>query len=414
MRRLLAAAAAAGLAACVTAPAQAPRPAQRPESPLVQGNDAQLLVDGPQTHGSMFAAMERARDHINLETYILEGGEVGERAARIIEAKVKQGVKVNVLYDGVGSIATPKEYFQRLKDAGAALCEFNPVNPAKAKRGWDINNRNHRKITVVDGQVAFTGGINISSTYSSGSRSRRPPSEVKRGEKVQKGWRDTDVKAEGPVVARFQHLFLDAWTLEKCPPLPQAKYFPRLPPRGKMPMRVVSADPDSGKSEMYGALLSAIRDAKKRAWLTIGYFVPDPESIRTLEEAARRGIDVRLVLPGVSDFWAPVAAGRSHYGELLAAGVKIYEWRETVMHAKTAVVDDAWASVGSTNLDWRSIVHNYEADLIVYDPDFTESLARRFQADVKESVEIRADQWADRGVVERAKEWLARRWEYFL
>lgn len=406
-------AAVVALAACA-APSAIPARAPAAPEPIIQGNDARLLIDGPQTHGAMFGAMERARDHINLETYILEGGEIGRRVLRIVAEKVRQGVKVNILYDGVGSISTPKEYFEQLKAAGAALCDFNPVNPAKAKRGWDINNRNHRKITVVDGKVAFTGGINISSTYSSGSRSARPPQAVKAGEKTDRGWRDTDVEAEGPVVARFQHLFLDAWAGEKCPPIAGARYFPHLKPQGNMPMRVVSADPEAGTSEMYHALLEEIGKAKQRVWLTIGYFVPDPSTVQALVAAAQRGVDVRLVLPGVSDFWAPVYAGRSHYAELLAAGIKIYEWRQAVMHAKTAVIDSSWASVGSTNLDWRSIVHNYEADLIVYDPGFSRALARRFEADTRASVEITAETWSHRGLVQRTKEWLARCWEYFL
>jgi len=413
VRRAAALAAAAVLAACAATRAPTPQQTAR-EEPLVYGNEARLLIDGPQTHGAMFAAMEKARDHINLETYILEGGEIGDRLAKVVEAKVRQGVKVNILYDSIGSISTPKEYFERLKDAGAALCEFNPVNPAKASGKLELNNRNHRKITVVDGRVAFTGGINISSAYSSGSRSRRPPSEVKPGEKSDHGWRDTHVQAEGPVVARFQRIFLDGWALEDCGPIAGADYYPKLAPRGSKPMKVVSADPQSGKSQMYGALLSAMNNARHRIWLTMGYFVPDPESLQALEDAARRGVDVRLVLPGFSDFWAPVDAGRSRYEALLDAGVKIYEWRESLMHAKTAVIDSVWASVGSTNLDWRSIVHNYEADLLVFDERFAAELERRFREDARSSAEIKPEEWKKRGAVQRMKEWVARRWEYFL
>jgi cardiolipin synthase len=179
-------------------------------------------------------------------------------------------------------------------------------------------------------------------------------------------------------------------------------------------MRVVSADPETGKSEMYAELLSAIHNARERVWLTIGYFVPDPDSVQALVAAARRGVDVRLVLPGFSDFWAPVYAGRSHYDELLAAGVHIFEWRQALMHAKTAVIDSAWSSVGSTNLDWRSIVHNYEADLVVYDAGFAGALERRFRLDEQASVEIQPGAWRERGAAERVKEWAARRWEYFL
>ena len=154
----------------------------RPATPIVPGNDAQLLIDGPRSHAAMFNAMEQARDHINLETYILEAGEIGERLARVLERKIAQGVRVNILYDSVGSIATPRAYFEGLRKLGAKVCEFNPVNPVKAAAGWQLNNRNHRKILVVDGRTAFTGGINISSAYSAGSRSNRLPQQVKPGE----------------------------------------------------------------------------------------------------------------------------------------------------------------------------------------------------------------------------------------
>ena len=390
----------------------------RPATPIVPGNDAQLLIDGPRTHAAMFAAMEQARDHINLETYILEAGEIGERLARVLEEKIAQGVKVNILYDSVGSIATPRSYFDALRKLGAKVCEFNPVNPVKAAAGWQLNNRNHRKILVVDGRTAFTGGINISSAYSAGSRSNRLPQQVKPGEDSARGWRDTHVRARGPIVARFQRLFLDGWALEDCGPAPDANYYPKLEAAGEKAMRVVSSDPGSEKSaeksEMYGALLSTIGRAKHRVWLTFGYFVPDPLTRQALIDAARRGVDVRLVLPGFSDFWAPIYAGRSSYSDLLDAKVRIYEWHEALMHAKTAVIDSEWSSVGSTNLDWRSFVHNYEADLVVYDASFARELERLFGMDVEASVEVKPEQWKRRGALERMKEWFARRWEFLL
>jgi len=390
------------------------RAAAAEQTPVSQGNRATMLIDGPKTHRAMFDAMAQARNHINLETYILEAGEIGEELARIVQAKAREGIRVNILYDSVGSLATPKEYFERLRETGAAVCEFNPVNPAKAEKGWHINNRDHRKILVVDGRVAFTGGINISSTYSAGSRSNRPPQDVKPGEESPRGWRDTQVRVEGPAVARFQRLFLDAWAQQACGRIADARYYPELPPRGDIAMRVLSSEPGADKSEMYAALLTAIGKATRRVWLTFGYFVPDPLTRESLITAAQRGVDVRLVLPGFSDFWAPVYAGRSHYEDLLAGGVRIFEWRESLMHAKTAVIDSEWASIGSTNLDWRSFVHNYEADLVVLDAGFAREMERRFMLDVKASVEIKAQDWERRGALERLKEWFARQWEYLL
>jgi cardiolipin synthase A/B len=355
----------------------------------------------------MFDAMSGARDHINIHTYILDDGEVGDKLAELLAAKVKQGVKVHLMYDSMGSIKTSKDYFQKLRQAGIAVCEFNPV-----KRLQRVNNRNHRKITVVDGRVAFTGGVNISQTYSSSSRRARAGQDQETDRKS--GWRDTHVVAEGPVVAQFQRVFLDDWALQDCGAWGEARFFPPSEGRGALAMRVVRSDPGRQTSEMYRELITKIAGAKSRVWLTFGYFVPDPQTKQALIDAARRGVDVQLVLPGFSDFWAPVYAGRSHYEELLEAGVRLYEWHDALMHAKSAVIDGEWSSVGSTNLDWRSFVHNYEADLIVHDAGFARQLERRFQRDVAASVPVERGAWARRPAREKFKEWLARQWEYLL
>jgi len=356
----------------------------------------------------MRAAIAAARDHINLETYILEEGEVANRFAALLEKKAAEGVKVSVLYDAVGSLKTDADYFERLEKAGIEVCAFNPVRDVHK-----VNNRDHRKILVVDGRVAFTGGVNVSEAYASSSFTTRRRAESDK-EKAKQGWRDTQVRAEGPVAAQFQRAFLDAWMLQDCGPAAEARYFPPLAPRGKSRARLVKADPQAGESEMYGELLKTIGKAERRVWLAFGYFVPDPRTKQALLDAARRGVDVRLMLPGFSDFWAPVYAGRSHYAELLAAGVRIYEWREALMHAKTAVIDSRWSSVGSTNLDWRSFVHNYEADLVVEDADFARELERRFQLDLEAATPIDAEAWRNRGVRSRVKEWVARQWQYIL
>jgi cardiolipin synthase len=312
------------------------------DAPLVRGNEGRLLVDGPATHRAMFEAIGRARDHVNLQTYILEAEGPGERLAELLIRKRGQGVTVNVLYDSVGSMRTPKEFFERLRAAGIAVCEFNPVNPLKSPpKGWQINNRDHRKILVVDGRVAFTGGINISGVYSAGSfgSGRRAPSR-------EEGWRDTHVATRGPIVADFQRVFLDAWQRQRCDGPGRAAYFPPAAERGDWTMQLVTGDPEAGESQTYVALHAAMAQAERRIWLTYGYFAPDEATITALTDAAGRGVDVRLVLPGFSDFWAPFYAGRSHYAGLLDAGVRIYERRDALLHAKTAVIDGVWSSVG--------------------------------------------------------------------
>ncbi|HLO61667.1 MAG TPA: phospholipase D-like domain-containing protein, partial [Azonexus sp.] len=216
------------------------------------------------------------------------------------------------------------------------------------------------------------------------------------------------------VVGQFQSLFDTTWQSQNCPPggLPEVPH--PAANSGGMAVQLVAADPLAERSELYVALLAAIAHARHRIWLTYGYFVPDQRIVDALAAAARRGVDVRLVLPTISDFWAPFYAGRAHYAALLAGGVRIFEYRNALLHAKTATVDGVWSSVGSTNLDWRSFVHNYEADLLVLDSDFANEMEDLFAADQAASQEITADAWARRSVTDRLREWLAQRWEYLL
>lgn len=380
------------------------------ERPLLVGNRSHLLIDGPATHEAMFEAIGSARESIDLETYILEAGDLGERLAELLIERRRRGVDVRVLYDSLGSRTTPDEYFERLRGADIAVCEFNPIKPEEGKPRLSIHNRDHRKILVVDQRVAFTGGINISGVYSSGSfgGSARTASE-------ETGWRDTHIRLAGPVVGEFSRLFEDAWQAQSC-----AAGKPRLrrvaaPARaGDEIMRVIAQDPQAKRNEVYVEMLSALSHAEQRAWLTFGYFVPDPQTVMALKEAAQRGIDVRLVVPSKSDVWLTLYAGRSHYSELLESGVRIFERRDAVLHAKTAVIDSVWSTVGTSNLDWRSFVHNFEVNVVILGVQLARELEALFERDLAASDEITAQAWADRGVGSRLKEWFSRMWAYYL
>lgn len=186
-------------------------------SPLVAGNKVSLLIDGPATYASMFAAIREARDHVNMETYIFEDDDAGKQFADLLIDRQKHGVQVNLMYDSVGTLGTPREFFQPLIDAGIRVLEFNPVNPAQARKGWEVNQRDHRKLLIVDGKTAFVGGINISSVYSSGSFRKRKPKDEDNPNKVP--WRDTQVRMDGPVVAEFQKMFIDTWQKQHGPEL---------------------------------------------------------------------------------------------------------------------------------------------------------------------------------------------------
>jgi cardiolipin synthase len=388
-------------------------------SPLTVGNQATLLQDGPATYAAMFAAIEAARDHINLETYILDDDEVGNRFADALIAKQRKGVQVNIIHDSVGTLRTPDAFFKRLTDAGIKVLEFNPVNPASARKGWEINQRDHRKLLVVDGKVAFLGGINISSVYSSGSFSSggsgrssgsQPPTAGKDG----KAWRDTHIRLQGPVVAEYQRLFMSTWHKQKGPPLATKNYFPPQQSAGPLVIRAIGSSPDEPFALIYATLLSAIGAAETSVDITMAYFAPDPQFLLALEAAAQRGVDVKLILPSQTDSWLIFHAGRRSYDRLLKAGVKIYERRGVILHSKTALVDGVWATVGSTNLDWRSFLHNDELNAVVLGAEFGQQMRTMFERDLAESEHITLEAWRDRPFKFRVKETLAGVWEYWL
>ena len=380
------------------------------DSPLVIGNKAVLLEDGPATYEAMFAALRKASRHINLETYIFEDDEIGRKFSRLLLEKQAQGVQVNLMYDSVGSLKTPKAFFDELRKGGIEVVEFNPINPLAAKKGWQINNRDHRKLLIVDGHTAFLGGINISSVYSSGSSVVSSSSD----KGTAGGWRDTHIQLEGPVVAEIQKIFIESWSKQKGKPLTADHYFPPLSARGNEIVRAIGSTPDNPPSLIYLTLISAITSAEKQVYLTNAYFVPDPQLLRALTEAAQRGVDVRLILPSQTDFWAVFHAGRSHYSELLQSGVRIYERRGSLLHSKTAVIDGVWSSVGSTNLDWRSFLHNDELDAVILSREFARQMLAMFERDLAASNAIDPEQWKRRPLHFRLQELGARLWEYWL
>ena len=380
------------------------------DSPLVAGNQVRLLQDGPSTYQAMFTAIAAAHDHINMETYILEDDEVGQRFAEALIAKQREGVQVNLISDGVGSIGTPAAYFDRLREAGIQLLVFNPVNPLTAKVGWDVNQRDHRKLLIVDGRTAFLGGINISSVYSGGSFSQH--SKDRPGGKLP--WRDTDLQIDGPVVAELQKLFIETWDKQKGAPLAPRQYYPPLAGQGTEVVHAIGGSPDEPYSLIYATLISAIDSAEKEVLLTNAYFVPDPQLIASLKGAVGRGVEVKIVLPAATDSALVFHASRSYYDELLRGGVKIYERQNALLHAKTALVDGVWSTVGSTNLDWRSFLHNQEINAVVLGAEFGQRMRAAFDADLAASTSISLEQWSARSPIERVKEAFGRLWQYWL
>lgn len=384
-------------------------------SPLVLDNKLTLLQNGPATYQAMFAAIRAARDHINMETFIFNDDEIGRQFADLLLEKQAAGVQVNLIYDSVGALTTPAAFYARLRDGGVRVLEFNPLNPLAGNRAaWLPNNRDHRKLLIVDGRVAFTGGINISDTYSSAPSRRRRGKTHAASSDASAGWRDTHIQMEGPVVAEFQKLFMDTWARQKGEPLAARNYFPELKPAGEEIVRAIGSTSEDPRSLIYLTLLSAISHAESQVHLTIAYFAPDPQLLEALTDAARRGVDVTLVLPGQSDSWAIFHLGRSYYTDLLRGGVKIYERRGTVAHAKTACIDGVWSTIGSTNLDWRSFLHNDEINAVILGRGFAAQMEAMFVGDIKESSPVELKSWRHRSLALRIRERLARIGAYWL
>ncbi len=370
-------------------------------APLTAGNKVTLLIDGPATYGAMFQAMEDARDHINLETYIFDDDETGRRFSDLMLKKQAERVQVNLIYDSVGSNRTPAPFFRRLRDAGIQVVSFSPIKPREIQESGRLAHADHRKILIVDGKVAFTGGINISGVYSSSFSVEKPDGTRS------VPWRDTDVMIEGPAVAEFQKLLLDMWQRQKGTAPPDRNFFPKPKTEGKTLVRVVGSSPGESHRLTYVLYLSAITFAENTLHLTIAYFVPDEETVKALCEAAGRGVEVKIVLPGITDSSIALYAGRHFYSRLLKSGVKLYERRGALLHAKTAVIDGVWSTVGSTNMDFWSFSSNDEVNAVILDKDFAAEMEKMFSRDLADSEEIRPEDWENRPLLPRIREWFA-------
>jgi cardiolipin synthase len=383
-------------------------------TPLSLGNKVILLEDGPATYRSMLAAIDAAKHHIHMETYIFDADDTGKQFAVALLARRKAGVQVRLMYDAVGSIGTPADFFKDLEAGGVEVVAFNP--PLKAVT--EFNHRDHRKLLIVDGAIAFLGGINISGVYSRGSRGSASGTSggSSTGDKFEeRPWRDTQVRIEGPVVGDLQRAFLEQWETQKKEKPTDRAFFPTIQPQGKDIVRAIATSPlKEDLNASYITLISAIQSAENEINITNAYFVPHPQLRASLIDAAKRGVKVRLVLPSRSDHWLVFNAGRAYYEELLDAGVKIYERNNRLLHTKSASVDGVWCTVGSTNLDWRSLVYNSELNAVVLGPEFAGQLNALFEKDIALSKEITAQAWHNRPLADRARELAARAWARLL
>lgn len=371
---------------------------------LYAGNKAQVLRDGADTFPAMFAAMHAARHSLFLEYYIFEDIEYGgDHLTDVLLERQAAGVKVAVLYDSIGSSGTPSSVFDRLRAGGVSVLAFNPVNPLNARGHWSLNDRDHRKLLVADHALAIIGGINMSASYESSSTSGSGGSRTPEG--VQKPyWRDTDLSISGPAVNRFVQLFVEHWRDQGGHDLGDVGGSDSASREGEDVIRVLGSEPGKLAHRYYATLLSAIRASEQRLWITAAYFVPTHQEKSAIKQAARRGVDVQLLVPSMSDSPPALAVQRSTYSDLLAAGVKIYELDGVVLHTKSVVIDGVWTIIGSSNFDHRSVLFNDELDAVVLGSKVSGDLEQFFAADVAGARRITREEWRRRPFAQRLRE----------
>ncbi|MFA6029103.1 MAG: phospholipase D-like domain-containing protein [Elusimicrobiota bacterium] len=360
------------------------------------GNRLTLLMDGREAYPAMLEAIAAARHSIHLETYILRSDRTGRQFGDALAARASAGVAVRVIYDAAGSIDAEPSWLQALRNRGIQLLEFRPLGPWHRRWGW--GRRDHRKILVVDGSVAFTGGLNITDDHADASEGGA-------------GWRDAHVRLEGPAAYELERLFRGTWYRETGRWFHSVSDLRHAP--GTSLVRVVANDELLHRHRIRRAYLHAIGRARTRICIANAYFIPDRGIRKALYRARKRGVDVRLLVPSLSDVPAATYASRMLFGPHLGNGLRIFAWPGPMMHAKIATVDGIWSTVGSYNMDHRSWLHNLEANIHAVDREFSSRLEASVLADMERSREITRERWALRPYSERVLErffYLLRYW----
>jgi cardiolipin synthase len=349
-----------------------------------------ILGDAASTYDAIEKAIAEAKHHVHVAYYIFDPRRTGTRFREALLAARKRGVTVRLLVDDVGSSSLGKKFLQPLRDAGVYFARFNPVTFSRVRSRIDF--RNHRKIVVCDGCVGFTGGINIADEYLPGGEESKPPRERRRlAKRGHLGpWRDTHVRIGGDAVRWLQLTFLDDWYYATGYAAKGESYFPACKRSGEHLVQIVASGPDRALEPIQKLYFAAIASARERVLVTTPYFVPDDAVLAALTTAALRGVDVRVLVPRRSDSLVVTAAARSYYDTVLASGVRVYEYQPTMIHAKTLVVDDFFAAVGTANMDNRSFRLNFEITAVLYGADHGGELARHFRHDLKDAKEIKA------------------------
>lgn len=343
------------------------------DAPITVNNKATVLNNGYETFREMLKAIHKAKHHIHMEYFIIKDSDIGRRFQRALIKKAKEGIEIRVIYDAVGCWRLKEDFFAPLREAGVKIKPFLPVTlPFFGNR---LNYRNHRKILVVDGKIGFIGGINIGDEYI--------------GKNKKMGfWRDTHLQVKGEAVYLLQVIFLRDWFFVSKEELDEMVYFPRQGFCGQQMIQITSSGPDSYWEAIHQAYFSAINAANKNIFITTPYLVPSESILMALKTAALRGIDVRILLPGRPDHRTVFWASKSHFIELLEAGVKLYQYQKGFVHSKTFIIDDNFVSIGTANLDIRSFLLNFEVNAFIYDEDMAKEMKGYFYQDLQQSKQV--------------------------
>ncbi|MGV8145420.1 MAG: cardiolipin synthase [Alkaliphilus sp.] len=362
-------------------------------SPITINNTAEVLQNGEIKFKKMLEAIKSAKHHIHIEYFIIKDSDIGLEIREALIEKAEEGIEVRLIYDAVGSWKLKKSFIRSMKEAGIKVGVFLPVTlPFLGSR---LNYRNHRKILIIDGKIGFLGGINIGDEYLGKSK--------KMG-----FWRDTHLKIKGEAVYVLQVIFLMDWYFVYSEELDDEVYFPKQGYCGEKMMQIAASGPDSYWQSIHQGFFSLISGATKKIYITTPYLIPDESISMALKNAALSGIDTRIILPQKADHYTVFWASKSHYLELLEAGVKIYEYYNGFIHGKVIIVDDSFSTIGTANLDIRSFQLNFEVNAFIYDEGIAKELTESFYEDIENCVEIKIGEYKTRPLTRRILESLAR------
>lgn len=362
------------------------------KSKLTIKNEVKLIKDGDEKFELLLKDIKNAKHHIHLEYFILKDDNLGSKVLNLLCEKSRSGIEVRIIIDDVGSKVSSKMKKQ-LNDANVELLSFMPV--LFSRFTGKMNYRDHRKIIVIDGEVGYVGGINISDAYVNQNKNSY--------------WRDTHLRVKGEAVKPLQILFFTSWDFVVKEEIKISKdYFPKVSVEAKVPLQIAASGPDTDWSNIMESFFVAITNAEKSIYITTPYFIPNDEINTALQVAARSNIEVKLIIPKKSDSWVAENATNSYVEHLLEAGIEVYQYSKGFIHAKSLIVDSTFGTVGTANMDYRSFNINFEVNALVYNRDFCQELTQMFKNDIMDSERIDINDWKKRTRKTKFKEAIAR------